>query len=41
MDFFVDFVVGPAIAAVLFAPLVMSLVNRVRRGGGPPDAPGL
>ncbi len=36
MDFFVEFVVAPAIAAVIFAPLVISIIKFARRGSGPP-----
>ena len=41
MDFFVDFVVGPAIAAVILFPLVISIIKFARRGSGPPDSSGL
>jgi hypothetical protein len=33
MDFLIQFVVAPAIAAVLFLPVVIGLVRRVRSGG--------
>jgi hypothetical protein len=41
MDFFLQFVVLPAVVGVLFFPLVISIIKFGRRGEGPPDSPDL